>query len=58
MEVSFALNRAFGVELPLTAIFRAPTVRRLTAELESAILDQLEAMTDEEAAANLSNQDA
>ena len=42
------LRDAFGVELPLRAVFAARTVARQAALVEDALLTELEAMSDEE----------
>jgi acyl carrier protein len=43
------LRRHFGVEIPVDAIFRAPTVATLAAVVEDQLLASLEAMSEEEA---------
>ena len=45
------LRRMFGVEVPVDAIFRAPTVALLAQVVEDALIAAVEAMTDDEAAA-------
>jgi amino acid adenylation domain-containing protein len=40
---------AFGVELALRALFEAPTIARLSAQVEKLLLARLEAMSEEEA---------
>ncbi|HEX5872407.1 MAG TPA: acyltransferase domain-containing protein, partial [Longimicrobium sp.] len=39
----------FGLELPLKAIFEAPTIARFAALVEDAIMAEIDALTDEEA---------
>ena len=40
---------SFGLELPLKAIFEAPTIARFAALVEDAIVAEIDALTDEEA---------
>ncbi|HEU0054289.1 MAG TPA: SDR family oxidoreductase, partial [Longimicrobium sp.] len=43
------LRSRFGVEIPVDAIFRAPTIATLSARVEEALLAAVEAMSEEEA---------
>ena len=43
------LNRDFSVELTLRSVFDYPTVEDLASEIEAAILDRVESMSEEEA---------
>jgi amino acid adenylation domain-containing protein len=47
-QVITRVAEVFGVELGLLALFDAPTVRQLSAEIEELIFARLEAMSDEE----------
>ncbi len=47
-QVITQVAEVFGVELGLLALFDAPTVRQLSAEIEELIFARLEAMSDEE----------
>jgi amino acid adenylation domain-containing protein len=49
VQLVTSVGEAFGVDLSLHALFSAPTVRRLSAEVEVLILQQLEALSEEEA---------
>ena len=44
------LRRMFGVDVPVDAIFRAPTVATLAQVVEDRLIAAVEAMSDEEAA--------
>lgn len=46
----------FSVELSLRALFEAPTIRELSAQIEQLVLARIEAMSDEEALQYLSEQ--
>jgi acyl carrier protein len=49
VQLVTSVGEAFGVDLSLHALFSAPTVRRLSAEVEVLILQQLETLSEEEA---------
>ena len=44
------VRETFGLQLPLQALFTSPTVRQLAAVVYDALLDQIEGLSDEEAA--------
>ncbi|HJT55560.1 MAG TPA: phosphopantetheine-binding protein, partial [Ktedonobacteraceae bacterium] len=48
-QVIARVTSAFEVELTLRSLFEAPTVRQLSAVIESRILERLQSMSDEEA---------
>ena len=48
-QVIARIASAFEVELTLRSLFEAPTVRQLSAVIESRILERLQSMSDEEA---------
>jgi amino acid adenylation domain-containing protein len=50
VQLVTSVGEAFGVDLALHTLFSAPTVRQLSAEVEGLILEQLEALSEEEAA--------
>ncbi|MHC1766650.1 MAG: amino acid adenylation domain-containing protein [Verrucomicrobiia bacterium] len=50
MEITLQLCRDFAIDLPLQAIFKLPTVAQVSAEIERLILQQIERMSDEDAA--------
>ena len=47
-QVIANVSRTFAVDLPLRALFNAPTVRLLAVEVEARIIAKLEAMSEEE----------
>ncbi|TCP58031.1 amino acid adenylation domain-containing protein [Tumebacillus sp. BK434] len=47
----------FEIDLPLRALFEEPTIEKLAIRIEDLLIEKLEAMTDEEADARLSQQD-
>ncbi|MCU1267661.1 MAG: amino acid adenylation domain protein [Acidobacteria bacterium] len=49
MQVLSRINGIFKIELPLTALFAHVTVERLAAVIEDHLVDQLNAMTEDEA---------
>lgn len=48
-QIIIRVTEIFGVELSLRAIFEAPTVAQLSAEIENLIIARLESMSDDEA---------
>jgi acyl carrier protein len=48
-QIMSRLREAFQVELPLSRLFEAPTPARLAEIVEAALIDLLEAMSEEEA---------
>ena len=42
------LRDTFGIEMPLRAVFEAPTVAELSAEIERLLVTKLEAMSEKE----------
>nr|AJY78093.1 polyketide synthase [Myxococcus virescens] len=49
IRVLAELKNHFGVDLPLGAIFRAPTIAELAEAIEQALLDEVGALSEEEA---------
>jgi amino acid adenylation domain-containing protein len=49
MEVTLQLRRQFGIEIPLTSLFQHPSVEALAAHIESAIIAEVEQMSEVEA---------
>ncbi|MBY6243523.1 non-ribosomal peptide synthetase [Methylosinus sp. Sm6] len=58
IQIRSRIRQAFDVELPLRSIFEATTVATLAERVEDAILEALESVTEEEAAAALQRQTA
>src|SRR5207237_9401150 len=44
------LRQAFDLELPMRALFDAPTIAELSARIQRATIAEIEALTDEQAA--------
>jgi amino acid adenylation domain-containing protein len=49
LQLGARIRSAFGVELPLQRLFGGPTIAELGAIIETLIIEQIEAMTDEQA---------
>lgn len=49
VQVLTRVAQAFGVELPLSSLFEAPTVAELSEQVEETLLAEIEALSDEEA---------
>lgn len=47
-QLIVSIAKIFGVDLSLRALFDAPTVRRLSAEIEGLVLARVQAMSDDE----------
>ncbi|MFC5864172.1 amino acid adenylation domain-containing protein [Acidicapsa dinghuensis] len=54
MQLVMRLRQIFDVDLTLSQLFKAPTARRLAVVLETLLVDAIDAMSDEEAEAYLS----
>jgi acyl carrier protein len=50
MRLIAAVQAAFGVELSIRAVFAAPTLAAMAAEVERAIYDDVLALSDDDAA--------
>lgn len=57
MEMMLKLCREFEIDLPIQTVFAYPTIRKLAAVLEDALLDSIDELTDEEAAELLGESD-
>jgi len=55
-QVIARIASTFGIEFTLRSLFKTPTVRQLSAVIESRILARLESMSDEEALQLLSRE--
>jgi len=53
VQLASRVRERYRIELPLPTLFESPTVRRLAANVEAALLEKVASMTDEEAAAML-----
>jgi acyl carrier protein len=49
------LRQAFDLELPMRALFDAPTIAELSARIKREMVAEIEALTDEQAARLVSN---
>ncbi len=54
MQLVMRLRQTFDVDLPLQQLFKAPTARRLAVVLETLLIDAIDAMSDKETEAYLS----
>jgi acyl carrier protein len=48
LRIVARLRRTFATEIPMKIVFAHPTVARSAAEIEKRIIDEIEAMSDEE----------
>ncbi len=53
VQVVVKISESFGVDFPISSFFEHPTIAGQSAVLEALLIDQLESMSDEEAAALL-----
>src|SRR5262249_42342127 len=53
IQLNARLRRAFGIDLALRTLFASPTVAQLAAALESALIGEIEGLSDEEARSRL-----
>jgi hypothetical protein len=53
MQLLMRLRQSFGTDLTLQQLFEAPTVKRLALTVEQMIIEGINALTDDEARAHL-----
>ncbi|HEX6038828.1 polyketide synthase [Longimicrobium sp.] len=58
MQLVSRVRGTFGIELPLAAVFDAPTISQFAAVLDQALVAEVEAMSDEEVALALAASEA
>ncbi|HYA80646.1 MAG TPA: phosphopantetheine-binding protein, partial [Methylocystis sp.] len=51
IQVRSRIQGAFGVDLPLRSLFDQPTIAQLSTRIEAALIEELEALGEDEAAA-------
>jgi len=58
IQLNARLRRTFEIDLPLRALFDSPTVAELAEVVETALIGDIEELSDEEAESLLMNSDA